>query len=80
MSAIFCRCPSMVATMTATKTPIPCARSRLILGPERGRTLLGRESTTGGWGDGPSGAPLHDYKTHRFGADPPATRRNPYAN
>ena len=38
----------------------------------KGRTLL-VESTTGGWGDGPSGAPLHDYKTHRFGADPPAT-------
>ena len=37
----------------------------------KGRTLL-VESTTGGWGDGPSGAPLHDYKTHRFGADPPA--------
>ena len=38
----------------------------------RGRTLL-VESVTGGWGAGPSGAPLHDYKTHRFGADPPAT-------
>ena len=37
----------------------------------KGRTLL-VESVTGGWGDGPSGAPLLDYQTHRFGADPPA--------
>ena len=37
----------------------------------QGRTLL-VESTTGGWGDGPSGSPLHDFKVHRYGADPPA--------
>ena len=50
----------------------PMASLKADLRRGAGRTML-VESTTGGWGDGASGAPLHDWRPHRFGADPPAT-------
>ena len=37
-----------------------------------GRTLLA-ETTSSGWGDGPSAAPRQDWTAKRFGADPPDT-------
>ena len=48
----------------------PLAQLKLDLAAARGRPIL-TETTAAGWGEGKTSAPLGDWQSRRFGADPP---------
>ena len=50
----------------------PLADLKRDLAAARGRPIL-TETTAAGWGEGRPSAPLGDWQSRRFGADPPAT-------